>query len=57
MKLGDYFKKYNIGFLGSSPKKIKTKIDGIDLEKIFEKTTSWKYPQYINRNGLKKLTI
>ena len=37
MKLGDYFKKYNIRFLGSSPKKIKTKIDGIDLEKIFEK--------------------
>ena len=37
MKLGDYFKKYNIRFLKSTPSQLKTNIDEIDLEKIFEK--------------------
>jgi|TARA_B110000259_G_scaffold162928_1_gene188003 hypothetical protein len=37
MKLGDYFKKYNIRFLKSSPSKLKSKIYDIDLEKILEK--------------------
>lgn len=39
MKLGDYFKKYNIRFLKSLPGESKIKIDdiGIDIKKIFDK--------------------